>query len=69
MLENGEVKTSDAVVVNADLVWAHNHLFKKDGAAVGGLGEMEEKEEKEDKVKAERLDPRLADRLLNKPHS
>ena len=31
-LSNGEVKHADAVVVNADLVWAHNNLFKKDQA-------------------------------------
>lgn len=27
-LENGETKYADVVVVNADLVWAHNNLFK-----------------------------------------
>ena len=27
-LENGETKHADVVVVNADLVWAHNNLFK-----------------------------------------
>lgn len=27
-LESGEIKTADVVVVNADLVWAHNNLFK-----------------------------------------
>lgn len=27
-LESGEEKHADVVVVNADLVWAHNNLFK-----------------------------------------
>jgi phytoene desaturase (3,4-didehydrolycopene-forming) len=31
VLENGETKTADVVVVNADLVWAHNNLFKGEG--------------------------------------
>jgi phytoene desaturase (3,4-didehydrolycopene-forming) len=30
-LENGETKHADVVVVNADLVWAHNNLFKGAG--------------------------------------
>lgn len=30
-LENGETKHADVVVVNADLVWAHNNLFKGQG--------------------------------------
>ncbi|KAK4687942.1 hypothetical protein P7C73_g2172, partial [Tremellales sp. Uapishka_1] len=55
VLENGEKREADLVVVNADLVWAHNNLFKKDG---GGTGH-------EEKL----LDPHLAKRLLDKPHS
>lgn len=53
MLANGETKHADAVVVNADLVWAHNNLFKKEG----------------EKVTEEKLNPALAKKLLNKPHS
>lgn len=41
------------MVVNADLVWAHNNLFKK------GDGEKAE----------ELLQPRLAKNLSDKPHS
>ncbi|WVR07350.1 hypothetical protein IAU60_004391 [Kwoniella sp. DSM 27419] len=72
-LQSGEHKRADLVVVNADLVWAHNNLFTKDGdgkkTAVSdgtdddaGAGPAPPRAE-------ERLDPRLADRLLNKPHS
>ena len=53
VLANGETKHADAVVVNADLVWAHNNLFKKEG----------------ENVAEERLNPALAKKLLNKPHS
>ena len=53
VLANGERKEADAVVVNADLVWAHNNLFKKD----------------QEKVSEEKLNPALAKKLLNKPHS
>nr|XP_019044479.1 hypothetical protein I302_06390 [Kwoniella bestiolae CBS 10118]OCF23409.1 hypothetical protein I302_06390 [Kwoniella bestiolae CBS 10118] len=38
-LENGEVKEADVVVVNADLVWAHNNLFGK----VGDSARLEDK--------------------------
>nr|XP_031860064.1 uncharacterized protein CI109_004427 [Kwoniella shandongensis]KAA5527136.1 hypothetical protein CI109_004427 [Kwoniella shandongensis] len=63
-LESGETKEADVVVVNADLVWAHNNLFRKEGE---GAARAEEK--RKELPKSERLDPRLADRLLNKPHS
>jgi phytoene desaturase (3,4-didehydrolycopene-forming) len=31
VLDNGETKTADVVIVNADLVWAHNNLFNGEG--------------------------------------
>ena len=68
-LDNGEVKEAEVVVVNADLVWAYNNLFTKDGAqdkqSTEGAGAVQ-------KVKEgvrELLDPRKAKRMLGKPHS
>nr|XP_018261260.1 uncharacterized protein I303_05696 [Kwoniella dejecticola CBS 10117]OBR83418.1 hypothetical protein I303_05696 [Kwoniella dejecticola CBS 10117] len=43
-LDDGTIKEADVVIVNADLVWAHNNLFAKDG----GRTEMQ-KDEKEKK--------------------
>ena len=69
-LSNGEWKGADAVVVNADLVWAYNNLFTKDdptsdmsrkGASVTEGGNARET--------SELLDPKFARRLLDKPHS
>ncbi|KAK6910688.1 hypothetical protein I203_104720 [Kwoniella mangroviensis CBS 8507] len=57
-LENGDVREADVVVVNADLVWAHNHLFERSGVGIG-----------QDKEKKQPLDPSLAKRLNDKPHS
>ncbi|GFZ49305.1 Phytoene desaturase [Saitozyma sp. JCM 24511] len=69
-LADGETREADVVVVNADLVWAHNNLFVKQGEGVRemdkgvgkgeGMGRMEPKE---------LLNPKLARRLLEKPHS
>ena len=62
------------VVVNADLVWAYNNLFTKDGRGAvptgeksgeGGGGGIEEVKEGVRKL----LDPRKAKRMLGKPHS
>ncbi|WWC90916.1 uncharacterized protein L201_005854 [Kwoniella dendrophila CBS 6074] len=63
-LENGETKLADVVVVNADLVWAHNNLFDKDG----GRSRIENEQEKK-KSNKKLLDPNLAKRLWDKPHS
>jgi phytoene desaturase (3,4-didehydrolycopene-forming) len=54
-LKNGEKKHADVVVVNADLVWAHNNLFKKDNEEPAEQGVLKE--------------PRLAKKLTDKPHS
>ena len=59
-LENGERKEADVVVVNADLAWAYNNLFKKDGGG-DASGQAEAGEGL--------LDPRKAQKLLEKPHS
>jgi hypothetical protein len=69
------VKEADVVVVNADLVWAYNNLFTKDGRGAastreeengpGGGGVVEEVKEGVKKL----LDPRKAKRMLGKPHS
>jgi hypothetical protein len=80
-LDSGEVSEADVVVVNADLVWAYNNLFTKDGIAGqgtdegqkgkgvedGGVAEGKVKEVKEGVKRL--LDPRRAKRLLGKPHS
>lgn len=57
-LENGQRKDADVVVVNADAVWAVNNLFKKDGQGSGS-------QQAEEALR----DPKLAKRLLDKPHS
>jgi phytoene desaturase (3,4-didehydrolycopene-forming) len=69
-LADGETREADVVVVNADLVWAHNNLFVKDGEGAremdNGAGKGEGKGRMEPK---ELLNPKLARRLLEKPHS
>ncbi|ORY35350.1 hypothetical protein BCR39DRAFT_508926 [Naematelia encephala] len=65
-LVNGDWKEADLVVVNADLVWAHNHLFVRDGEERGTETETLVKGER---TPRELLNPRLAKRLLGKPHS
>lgn len=67
-LADGETREADVVVVNADLVWAHNNLFVKQG---DGAREMDKRvgEGKGRMEPKELLDPRLARRLLEKPHS
>ncbi len=81
-LENGEWKAAD-LVVNADLVWAHNNLFTTSGGGSDGqtaakidglngdnLPNAESLEKSGDGLKAEELlDPKLAKKLLDKPHS
>lgn len=59
-LENGERKEADVVVVNADLAWAYNNLFKKRGG-----GDAEGQAEAGEEL----LDPRKAQQFLEKPHS
>jgi hypothetical protein len=51
------------VVVNADVVWAHNNLFLKEGEE-----KMVEKGVKGRKDE-ELLAPKLAKKMLNKEHS
>lgn len=53
-LASGAEKYADLVVVNADLVWAHNNLFMKDLKGKGA---------------EELLNPKIAKRLTDKPHS
>lgn len=70
LMPNGERKTADIVVVNADLTWAYNNLFVKEGETgsasdgangnISGRGKVEEKK---------LLDPKKARSLLEKPHS
>ncbi|KAL7423520.1 hypothetical protein Q5752_001100 [Cryptotrichosporon argae] len=55
-LESGEQVSADIVVVNSDLVWSYNNLFK----GVSGAPTSQ---------KDELLDPKKAKTLLEKPHS
>lgn len=66
-LGNGDFVEADIVVVNADLVWAHNNLFVKDGEehTKSGGGRKDVKGQRG----GELLDPKLAKKLLGKPHS
>lgn len=65
-LASGEWKGADVVVVNADLVYAHNNLFKVEG----GKGPAPRLVEKfQEKVVEPLLNPKLAKKLLDKPHS
>ncbi len=58
------------VVVNADLVWAHNNLFAKDDTATKKDTDRAVKVEGGNAREAkDLLNPRLARRLLDKPHS
>lgn len=61
-LVDGETREADVVVVNADLVWAHNNLFVKQGK---GAGEKDGGKKDHKQL----LNPRLARRLVEKPHS
>lgn len=73
ILGNGEKKNADLVVVNADLVWAHNNLFTKSALDVDniqGKGKSVSMEKGENGlIPEELLNPRLAKNLLDKPHS
>ena len=75
-LENGEVKEADIVVVNADLVWAYNHLFKEEdfGTGANDLTQLEKSRLTRGKRKATDKDENLLDegfakRLSGKAHS
>ncbi|WVF72604.1 hypothetical protein IAT40_007422 [Kwoniella sp. CBS 6097] len=68
-LENGEWKAADMVVVNADLVWAHNNLFVKDNEGKKGVDDKKQDAGAGGATPKELLDPTLAGRLLKKPHS
>ena len=75
-LADGGAVDADVVVVNADLVWAYNNLFTKDGQSSAGqeqgAGAGDKVGTKGQEVKEEAkklLDPRRAKRLLGKPHS
>jgi phytoene desaturase (3,4-didehydrolycopene-forming) len=65
VLANGRKEAADAVIVNADLVWAHNNLFFKEGEKCWPLKSTDGKEPKTKEL----LDPKLAKKLLDKPHS
>jgi phytoene desaturase (3,4-didehydrolycopene-forming) len=67
-LADGEAREADVVVVNADLVWAHNNLFVKDGEGARGKGKGNDEREVLMEPR-ELLNPTLAKRLLEKPHS
>lgn len=68
-LSSGEWKEADVVVVNADLVYAHNNLFKIEGSELS-LPPLASSLKDKVQAKAERLvNPRLAEKLLDKPHS
>ena len=66
ILGNGEKKTADVVVVNADLTWAYNNLFVKEGSISEGKANGDANAPK---GKKELLSPRKAQSLVNKPHS
>ena len=65
-LASGEWKGADIVVVNADLVYAHNNLFKVEGGSAPAPSLIEKVQEK---VVEPLLNPKLAKKLLDKPHS
>ena len=69
-LADGQWKGADVVVVNADLVWAHNNLFLKDGSSsVERKAGLVKTEGRNARAPEELLGPKLAKRLLDKPHS
>jgi len=63
ILGNGEKVESDIVVVNADVVWAHNNLFLKKGEEKMVEGGVKGRGIKD------LLNPRMAKKMLDKPHS
>ena len=64
-LADGTEQTADVVVVNADLVWAHNNLFRLDAPTSKVKEVAKTVVEKAKNL----LDPKLAKRLESKPHS
>ncbi len=69
-LSNGEWKGADVVIVNADLVWAYNNLFtKRDPTTETEIKKEAEVEGGNARATGDLLDPKLARKLLDKPHS
>ncbi|ORX38700.1 hypothetical protein BD324DRAFT_599654 [Kockovaella imperatae] len=64
-LEDGSEIHADLVIVNADLVWAHNNLFERENAASA----EQVKSKSGDVVRKNLLMPGFAKSLLRKPHS
>lgn len=79
LMANGEKKTADVVIVNADLTWSYNNLFVKEGglaptleSQVNGVpvGEATAHVKGYVGTGEERLlEPKKARKLLEKPHS
>ena len=72
-LENGKEAEADVIVVNADLVWAHNNLFKQPSEPYkpgeSSKAAARQRSSRVNRSEDSLLDPKYAKRLLKKPHS